>query len=102
MFSHIHPDNYETQLANKIQSMADLFSDFNLPSAEIFPSKPLHYRLRAEFRLWHQGDDLYYIMFNSETKEKYKVVDVPVASQLINQAMKALLYFLFYSFYISF
>jgi tRNA (uracil-5-)-methyltransferase len=91
MFSHIHPDNYETQLANKIQSMADLFSCFNLPSAEVFPSKPLHYRLRAEFRLWHQGDDLYYIMFNGETKEKYKVVDFPVASQLINQAMKALL-----------
>ena len=91
MFSHIHPDNYEKQLFDKKQKMLALFSCFSLPSAEIFPSKPLNYRLRAEFRVWHQGDDLYYIMFNSETKEKFRVDDFPVASKLINQAMKALL-----------
>jgi len=91
MFSHIHPDNYDQQLSDKNQEMASLLSCFNLPSAEIFPSKPLNYRLRAEFRVWHQGDDLYYIMFNSETKEKFRVDDFPVACKLINQAMKALL-----------
>ena len=91
MFSHIHPDNYDKQLSDKKQEMTSLFSCFNLPTAEIFPSKPLNYRLRAEFRVWHQGDDLYYIMFNSETKEKFRVDDFPVASKLINQAMKALL-----------
>ena len=91
MFSHIHPDNYDKQLSDKKQEMTSLFSCFNLPTAKIFPSKPLNYRLRAEFRVWHQGDDLYYIMFNSETKEKFRVDDFPVASKLINQAMKALL-----------
>jgi len=91
MFSHIHPDNYEQQLSDKNREMTALFSCFNLPTAEVFPSKPLNYRLRAEFRVWHQGDDLYYIMFNSETKEKFRVDDFPVASKLINQAMKALL-----------
>lgn len=91
MFSHIHPDNYEQQLSDKKQEMAELFSCFSMPTAEIFPSKPLNYRLRAEFRVWHQGDDLYYIMFNSETKEKFRVDDFPVASELINKAMKALL-----------
>jgi len=91
MFSHIHPDNYDKQLSDKKQEMTALFSCFNLPNAEVFPSKPLNYRLRAEFRVWHQGDDLYYIMFNSETKDKFRVDDFPVASKLINQAMKALL-----------
>ena len=91
MFSHIHPDNYEKQLLDKNQEIIALFSCFNLPTAEVFPSKPLNYRLRAEFRVWHQGDDLYYIMFNSETKEKFRIDDFPVASKLINQAMKALL-----------
>jgi len=91
MFSHIHPDNYEQQLSDKKQEMTALFSCFNLPTAEVFPSMPLNYRLRAEFRVWHQGDDLYYIMFNSETKEKFRVDHFPVASTLINQAMKALL-----------
>ncbi|MBL4940298.1 MAG: tRNA (uridine(54)-C5)-methyltransferase TrmA [Colwellia sp.] len=91
MFSHIHPDNYEQQLSEKKQKMTALFLCFELPRVEIFPSKPLNYRLRAEFRVWHQGDDLYYIMFNSETKEKFRVDDFPVASKLINQAMTALL-----------
>ncbi len=91
MFSHIHPDNYDQQLSDKNQEITALFSCFDIPRAEVFPSQPLNYRLRAEFRVWHQDDDLYYIMFNSETKEKYRVDDFPVASKLINQAMKALL-----------
>ncbi len=91
MFSHIHPDNYNDQLSKKQQDMAELFKEFDLPRADLYPSKPLNYRQRAEFRVWHQGDDLYYIMFNSETKQKFRVDEFPVASELINDAMKALL-----------
>lgn len=91
MFSHIHPDNYNDQLSTKQQDMANLFSDFNLPSAELFTSEPLNYRQRAEFRVWHDGDDLYYIMFNSETKQKFRVDEFPVASVIINKAMKGLI-----------
>ncbi|GAA0823684.1 tRNA (uridine(54)-C5)-methyltransferase TrmA [Colwellia asteriadis] len=91
MFSHIHPDNYPEQLSSKQQDMAELFSHFTMPVAEVYPSQPLNYRQRAEFRVWHQGDDLYYIMFNSETKEKFRVDDFPVASELINKAMKGLI-----------
>jgi len=91
MFSHIHPDNYPQQLSNKQDDMTQLFSCFTMPAVEVFPSATLNYRLRAEFRIWHQEDDLYYIMFNSATKEKFRVDDFPVASQLINQAMQALL-----------
>lgn len=91
MFSHIHPDNYQQQLDEKQQSISNTFAQFDLPTFEIYPSPTLHYRQRAEFRVWHDGDDLYYIMFNSETKEKFKVEDFPVASVLINQFMTALL-----------
>ncbi|MBL4899552.1 MAG: tRNA (uridine(54)-C5)-methyltransferase TrmA [Colwellia sp.] len=91
MFDHIHPDNYEKQLSKKKHDMAELFSCFNVPQAQVFSSAPLNYRLRAEFRVWHQGDDLYYIMFNSVTKEKFRVDDFPVASLLINKAMTTLL-----------
>jgi len=91
MFSHIHPDNYAQQLSIKQNDMTELFSCFAMPEAEVFPSAKLNYRLRAEFRIWHQEDDLYYIMFNSTTKEKFRVDDFPVASKLINRAMKALL-----------
>ena len=91
MFNHIHPDNYQQQLITKQQKMVKLFSCFNFPAADIYSSEPLHYRLRAEFRVWHEGDDLYYIMFNKETKEKFRVDEFPVASKLINKAMKMLL-----------
>ena len=91
MFSHINSDNYQQQLDEKQQSITDSFSQFELPTFEIFASPPLNYRQRAEFRVWHDGDDLYYIMFNSETKEKYRVGDFPVASELINKFMSALL-----------
>ena len=91
MFSHIAPQFYDTQLEDKQDDISKLFSEFDLPSFDVFRSETLNYRLRAEFRLWHDGDDLFYIMFNGETKEKYRVDDFPVASTLINQAMKALL-----------
>jgi len=91
MFSHIHPDNYTEQLVEKQNEMTELFKEFSLPDAEIYTSEPMNYRQRAEFRVWHEGDDLYYIMFNSETKQKYRVDEFPVASTLINQGMKALL-----------
>lgn len=91
MFSHIDPKVYDQQLHEKQQAMAFLFEQFNGPDFELFSSEPINYRQRAEFRVWHQDDDLYYIMFNSETKQKFRVDDFPVASSLINQAMKALL-----------
>lgn len=91
MFSHIHPDNYETQLSTKKTQMVELFSEFNVPEMELFRSEPLNYRLRAEFRVWHEGDDLFYIMFNSETKEKFRVDQFPAASKLINTAMALLI-----------
>ena len=90
MFNHIHPDNYLSQLEHKKQHIADLFADFDFPEFEVFTSDPLHYRQRAEFRLWHQDEDLYYIMFDSNTKQKFRVDEFPVASPLINQAMMAL------------
>jgi len=91
MFNHIDPNNYDKQLAEKQADIQALFACFELPNFEIFTSEKLNYRLRAEFRVWHEGDDLYYIMFNSDTKEKYRVDYFPVASKLINQGMTALI-----------
>ncbi|MDG1732217.1 MAG: tRNA (uridine(54)-C5)-methyltransferase TrmA [Thalassotalea sp.] len=91
MFSHIHPDNYAQQLATKEQEMSALFAEYSVPNAEIYTSEPLNYRLRAEFRVWHDGDDVYYIMFNKETREKYRVDTFPVASLIINEAMTSLI-----------
>ncbi|RUO36694.1 tRNA (uridine(54)-C5)-methyltransferase TrmA [Aliidiomarina shirensis] len=82
---------YQEQLNEKEQRLITLLAPFNAPALTIFPSEPEHYRMRAEFRVWHEGDDLFYIMFNSETREKYRVDQLPAANQLINRLMPAVL-----------
>ena len=47
--------------------------------------------MRAEFRVWHDGDDLYHIMFDPETKQKIRVDQFLPASELINDAMRVLM-----------
>ncbi|RUO19043.1 tRNA (uridine(54)-C5)-methyltransferase TrmA [Aliidiomarina iranensis] len=82
---------YQEQLNEKEQRLTTLLAPFDTPALVIFPSEPQHYRMRAEFRVWHQGDDLFYIMFDPETREKYRVDQLHAANQLINTLMPAVL-----------
>ena len=41
-----------------------LFANHQIPPIEVFTSPESNYRMRAEFRVWHEGDDLYHIMFD--------------------------------------
>ena len=34
-------------------------ADFQAPAPEVFASAPAHYRMRAEFRIWHEEDELF-------------------------------------------
>lgn len=83
----IQADTYAEQLAQKTLSVENSFQQYNLPELKVFASDPLHYRMRAEFRVWHDGDDLHYVMFDQETKQKYQVHHFPPASELINKVM---------------
>jgi tRNA (uracil-5-)-methyltransferase len=85
--TEIQADNYVEQLKTKTNMMKDSFAQLPMPALEVFASEPLQYRLRAEFRLWHDGDDLHHVMFDQTTKEKYQVHHFPPASQLINDVM---------------
>ncbi|CAM3910620.1 tRNA/tmRNA (uracil-C(5))-methyltransferase [Vibrio aerogenes CECT 7868] len=82
---------YLEQLEKKVSTLKNMFADFNAPELEVFDSPEKHYRMRAEFRVWHEGEDLYYIMFDQTTKQKYRVDQFPAASLLINQVMPALI-----------
>jgi len=83
--------DYKTQLAQKTQHLTKMFSSLSIPKIEVFESLPQHYRMRAELRVWHDGDDLYYIMFNKETRQKYRVDQFPAASKIINKLMTILI-----------
>ena len=47
--------------------------------------------MRAEFRIWHEGDDLFHCMYAPATKEIIRVDSFPTASLLINRLMPVLL-----------
>ena len=84
-------EQYSTQLKEKTQKLTALLSPFYPPALSVFPSPESHYRMRAEFRVWHDNDDLYHIMFDPQTRQRYRVDNFPVASQLINRMMDCLL-----------
>lgn len=87
----VDPKNYEKQLDAKKIQFNEQFATFNLPELEVFASPKQNYRMRSEFRVWHDGDDLYYIMFDQATKQKIRVDQFPPASQLINDLMVPLI-----------
>lgn len=91
MSTVVNPHTYQAQLEAKVSQLQQTFAPFNPPSLDVFASEPKHYRMRAEFRVWHEDEDLYYIMFDQETKQRYRVDQFPAASLIINQAMPLLL-----------
>ncbi|MCG8709473.1 tRNA (uridine(54)-C5)-methyltransferase TrmA [Brenneria sp. 4F2] len=84
-------EQYDNQLAQKIERLSNMMALFNAPKPAVFRSPVSNYRMRAEFRIWHDGDDLYHIMFDQQTKQRIRVDRFPAASALINRLMPALI-----------
>ncbi|QSX41036.1 tRNA (uridine(54)-C5)-methyltransferase TrmA [Shewanella cyperi] len=85
------PRQYDAQLADKSQSLTEAFAEFTPPALEVFASEPAHYRMRSEFRVWHDGDDLYYYMFDNALQQKVRCDQYLPAGTLINQMMQELM-----------
>ncbi|MGB1141435.1 MAG: hypothetical protein ACPG1A_11085 [Halioglobus sp.] len=64
--SHIDPARYETLLQEKVEKTRALFTPFDAPPPDVVSSAPTGYRLRAEFRMWHDGDALDYVMYRRD------------------------------------
>ena len=92
----IQPTQYQQLLQAKtasIQARFDELGEFSrgMP-LQVFASKLEHYRMRAEFRLWHEGDDLFYAMFNPGNKrDPIRIESFSQASESINALMQPLL-----------
>ncbi|HDO1329575.1 TPA: tRNA (uridine(54)-C5)-methyltransferase TrmA [Aeromonas veronii] len=82
--------DYQAQLDEKRARLTELFAGFTLPALEVHSSPAEYYRMRAEFRIWHEGDDLFHCMYAPATKEIIKIDHFPTASRLINQLMPLL------------
>ncbi|WP_130536435.1 tRNA (uridine(54)-C5)-methyltransferase TrmA [Thiomicrorhabdus indica] len=89
MLCQVFPENYAQQLQEKTTRLTELLP--SVPNFEAFESPKSHFRARAEFRIWHEEDDSFYIMFDQETKQKVKIDACPMAIQPIADLMQPLM-----------
>jgi tRNA (uracil-5-)-methyltransferase len=90
--SQFKPEQYHQLLADKVATTRQLFDGMTMPEAEVFASDPQYYRMRTEFKVWHQDDDLYYVMYNpAAPKTPVRVDSFPVAGEAINRLMPVLI-----------
>lgn len=85
-----NPNDYQQLLDEKQQYLTELLAPFSPPPLECFPSPAEHYRMRAEFRIWHEGNTCNYVMYDKD-KTKHIIHEFPVASAAINHAMRVLM-----------
>lgn len=86
-------DHYHTQLGEKVERLKTLFQPYvedSLVPLEVFPSPEKNYRMRAEFRIWHEGDEFFFVMFDKTKNEIIKLQNFPAASLIINETMAEL------------
>jgi tRNA (uracil-5-)-methyltransferase len=91
MSAAFDPANYCGQLDEKAARLRELLAPFDAPELEVFDSPREHFRLRAEFRVWHEGGKLHYAMFAPGDNRTPIFLDgLPVAGERINALMPPL------------
>ena len=88
---NIDTTQYDAQLNEKEQRITEQFQRFGVKQLEVFSSEPINYRQRAEFRVWHDGDDLFHIMFDQQTKDKIRVDTFDPAAPLVGEVMQIMI-----------
>lgn len=82
---------YQQQLDEKVAATQALFAELNFPAPRVFSSPAKNYRMRAEFRIWHDNDDLYYAMFEpGQPRTPVRVDNFDIGSAAICQLMPTL------------
>lgn len=86
---------YTEQLRQKTNYLTELLREFNAPEVQTFASPESHYRQRAEFRIWHEGEQMCYAMFQTGQKASsaslIRLEQFPTASHSINVLMPKLM-----------
>ena len=87
----VYESGYSGQLADKIALNQERFKEFYKGDISIFESPDAHYRSRSEFKLWHEGDAIYYAMNNATKDGVVFVEECPQVNQHIAALMPKLL-----------
>ena len=83
----IDPRQYQQQLADKITKIHADFANLELPHIEVYESEPINFRMRAEFRIWHEGDEPHYAMHQPGTNRPISISEFPIGSLKIAELM---------------
>ena len=87
----VDPAHYIQQLDAKVRKFCDDFAAITTLAPQVFASEPQHYRLRAEFRIWHDGENLDYVNVHLDAPDTpIPVQQFPIAAQRINELMPIL------------
>ena len=88
--------SYEEQLKSKKERVSRLLAPFYHQTLELFDSPTSHYRARAEFRVWHEGEKCEYAMGKMSvdgvrTKGAITIEECPKVMESIEKRMWRLL-----------
>lgn len=86
-----NPDRYQAQLNTKLDALHQTFATLPHPQIEVFASPPLHFRMRAEFRIWHEGESSFYAMTAPGDSKPSAIGEFPIGSRAMVDTMPALL-----------
>jgi tRNA (uracil-5-)-methyltransferase len=87
--SQYQPQRYNSILAQKLAHALPAFKRHYSGDAEVFASAPEHYRMRAEFRMWHSGDKIDFVMFTAPGQPQV-IKDFPLACKSISERLSPL------------
>jgi len=88
----VYEDGYEAQLQQKLDINKQRFAEFFSGNIKVYKSPDIHYRSRSEFKLWHDGDEIYYAMNNiDKTKGVVFVDECPQVNTHIDLLMPKLI-----------
>ncbi|AQA18796.1 tRNA (uridine(54)-C5)-methyltransferase TrmA [Halioglobus japonicus] len=86
--SNVKPQDYDQLLAAKRNTVQALLSPWCQGEPDVYPSQPTGFRMRAEFRMWHEGDALDYVMFRKDDpKTPVPIESFPIACDSIQALM---------------
>jgi tRNA (uracil-5-)-methyltransferase len=87
------PLAYKEQLDAKVDRFETLMANagVEIPELTIHSSAPFGFRMRAEFRIWHEQGQAHFAMNRPGEKRPYIIDDFPIGAELINRLMPDIL-----------
>lgn len=86
-----YPEKYEGLLNDKVIAFEQLMSGFETPEIEVFESPREHYRMRAEFKVWRDADDIHYAMWGEDKTLPVLLETCQIADKAIADLMPKLM-----------